>query len=71
MQKRSSCILGLLVILFLGSSIVLGGDSGVCLIPSTNDHTVLSPPEETVPAPTENPTVPRNCVLLELFASTG
>lgn len=71
MQKKTFYLMGFLAILFLGSSIVLGGDSGVCPLPSTNNHAILSSPGEIVPAPAENPTVPRNCVLLELFASTG
>lgn len=71
MQKKISSVLGLLIVLFLGSSIVLGGDSGVCFIPSTSNHAVLSSPGEAVPAPAENPTVPRNQVLLELFARTS
>jgi hypothetical protein len=70
MQRRASYVLGFLFVLFLGSSIVLGGDSGVCLIPSTSNHAILSSPGEAVPAPAENPTVPRNQVLLELFAAT-
>lgn len=70
MQKRTCYVLGLLIVLFLGSSIVLGGDSGVCPLPSRNNQAVLSPSGEAVTAPAENPTVPRNCVLLELFAST-
>jgi hypothetical protein len=70
MQKRTSYFLGFLIILFLGSSIVLGGDSGVCPLPSTSDQTVLSSPAEPDIDPIENFTIQRNCVLLELFAGT-
>jgi hypothetical protein len=71
MQKRTSYFLGFLIILFFGSSIVLGGDSGVCPLPSTSDQTILSSPAEQPGIdPVENFTVPRNCVLLELFAGT-
>jgi hypothetical protein len=70
MKKKTFYLLGLLTILFLGSTIVLGGDSGVCLIPSANNQTILSSPAEPFTAPAENFTVPRNQVLLELFAAT-
>ena len=70
MQKRTLYMLGVIIILVFGSSIVLGGDSGVCPLPSTSDQTILSSPAEPIIDPIENFTIPRNCVLLELFAGT-
>jgi hypothetical protein len=71
MQKRTFYLLGLLIILFFGSSIVLGGDAGVCPVPSPQMQTTLDLPQpEGGSALEQAGSVPRNCVLLELFAST-
>lgn len=70
MQKITSCISGLLVILFFASSIVLGEDSGSCPIGLPNNQTVLNSPVEPVVGWASNLSVPRNQVLLEIFTGT-
>lgn len=70
MQKRTSYLFGLLIILFLGSSIVLGGDAGICPIHSNESRTILDLPQEEILTPRQNYSVPRNQVLLETFGRT-
>ena len=71
MQKRMSCLFGFLIILFFGSSIVFGADSGVCPVYPTHNEAVLNPPQqEEVLTPGEKYSVPRNQVLLEVFGRT-
>ena len=70
MQKRMFYVLGLLMVLFLGSSVVLGGDAGVCPIHSTDGKAILDLPQEEVLTSKGNYSVPRNQVLLEMFGRT-
>ncbi|MFQ6002130.1 MAG: hypothetical protein ACE5KJ_00100 [Candidatus Zixiibacteriota bacterium] len=70
MQKRMLYVLSLLIISFLGSSIVLGGDAGICPAPSAKDQTVLDSPTEPVIIPAGKGSVPRNQVLLEIVTAT-
>jgi hypothetical protein len=71
MQKRTFYLLGFLMILFFGSSIVLGGDAGVCPVPYSQMQTTLDLPQPEGGAALEQAaTVPRNCVLVELFDGT-
>jgi hypothetical protein len=71
MQKRMSYVLGLLIILFFGSSIVFGADSGVCPIHPAGNTAILELPQEQVLAPGKSYSVPRNQVLLEVFGRVG
>jgi len=70
MRRRTLYLLGLLVILLFGSSIVLGAELNFCPDPSSEDQTVLSSPTEVVTIPAENPYVKRNQVLLEIMTAT-
>jgi len=72
MQKRMPYVLGVLIILLLGSSTVFGADSGVCPVYPTGNEAVLNPPQqEEVLTPGEKYSVPRNQVLLEVFGRVG
>ena len=71
MKKRTFYLLGILIILFFGSSIVLGGDSSVCPVQSPPMQTTLDLPQQEEGAALEQAaSIQRNCVLLELFAGT-
>jgi hypothetical protein len=70
MQKRTSWVLGFLIVLFFGASLVLAGDLSVCPIHSTDNATILDPPQEETLTLGKSPSVPRNQVLLEVFGRT-
>jgi len=70
MQRRISYLLGLLIILLFGSSIVLRADSNVCPVGSTQDQTVLDLPQKEAVTPGGAFSVPRNQVLLEIITRT-
>lgn len=69
MQKRISYFVGLLITLFLGSSLVIGGDSGICPDPHQGYVAPDVFQEEAVPMETKT-LVPRNQVLLEIATGT-
>jgi len=69
MQRRVTCFLGLLILLFLGSTSVLGVESNFCPDLFRGDQTVLDLPQEEVYTP-EKGLVPRNQVLLEIATGT-
>jgi hypothetical protein len=70
MQKRMFYVLGLLMVLFLGSSVVLGGNVDVCPVHSTEGKAILDLRQEEVLTSKGNYSVPRNRVLLEMFGRT-
>jgi hypothetical protein len=71
MKKRTFYVLGGLIILLFGSTIMLRAGSDVCPVQSPQMQTTLDlPQEEGSSALEQTASVPRNCVLLELFAST-
>ncbi len=68
MQRIMLHVLGILIILFLGSSIVPGVDAGVCPVdPADNNAVVDLPQEEAPPSGKGTYYVDRNQVLLEVF----
>jgi hypothetical protein len=67
-KKRTFYLFGLLIILFLGSSIVLGGDAGYC--PDPFSKVILDQPQEEVLTLETNFSIPRNQVLLEIITAT-
>jgi len=69
-KKRTFYLFGLLIILFLGSSIVLGGDAGYCPDPFSQDKVILDQPQEEVLTLGTNFSISRNQVLLEIATGT-
>jgi hypothetical protein len=68
MQRMMLNILGILIILFLGSSIVPAVDAGVCPVdPADKSAVVDLPREEVLPAGKGHTFVDRDQVLLEVF----
>jgi hypothetical protein len=70
MRKRTSCVLGFLIVFVFGLSTVLWADSGFCPIPSAEYEAISDLPQEEVGALRENYSIPRNQVLLEIGTGT-
>jgi hypothetical protein len=70
MEKKMVCALGLLIVLFFGSSIFLWADPGICPVRPGENMTTLDRPQEEVLTAGENLATGRSQVLLELFGRT-
>ncbi len=66
MEKKTSYVLGFLIVLFFVSGVILRADSGFCPIFSVERKAVLDLPQEKDLIPKENYYVPRNQVLVEI-----
>ena len=68
MQIRMPYVVGVLVVLFLGSIFVSWADAGVCPVNPDDKNTVVDlPREEVLPSGKDYTYVDRNQVLLEVF----
>jgi len=70
MQKRTFYLLGLFIILLLGSNIVLWAESNFCPDPFGEGKTVLDSPQEEISISVNSALAPRNQVLLEIGTGT-
>jgi hypothetical protein len=70
MQKKVSCGLGLMVILFSGFSINAWSGSDFCPIDFTQAETIMALPQKENRLPKTSCSIPRNQVLLEIITAT-